>query len=131
MNYNKVILGGRIAQDLELKSTNSGNSVLSFSLAVARTHKDRNATTDFFECVAWSQTAQFISKYFKKGSTILLEGELMTRAFTDGKGVKRKVTEITVESVEFVDKPTAELTEPEGQPEDQFKPLDDDEKLPF
>ncbi|MBR2587447.1 single-stranded DNA-binding protein [Candidatus Saccharibacteria bacterium] len=130
MNYNKTIIGGRIAKDLELKTTTSGNAVLTFPVAVATKHKDKNESTDFFDCVAWGQTAEFIAKYFKKGSTILVEGALHTRTYTDRDGKNRKVTEINVEKVEFVDPPKAELTEPVAIPEDQFKQLED-EKLPF
>ena len=78
MNYCKTMLGGRIAKDLELKYTTSGTAVLTFPVAVARKRKDKNATTDFYDCVAWSQTAEFIAKYFRKGSTIFVEGELQT-----------------------------------------------------
>ena len=125
MNYNKSIIGGRIAKDLELKTTTSGNSVLSFPVAVATNLKDKNESTDFFDCVAWSQTAEFIAKYFKKGSTILVEGHLKTRAYTDKDGKNRKVVEIIVDKAEFVDKATADLTEPE-EAADDFE-----EKLPF
>ena len=125
MNFNKTFIGGRIAKDLELKTTTSGNAVLSFPVAVATKLKDKNESTDFFDCVAWSQTAEFIAKYFKKGSTILVEGHLKTRAYTDKDGKNRKVVEIIVDKAEFVDKATADLTEPEPE-EDDFE-----EKLPF
>ena len=135
MNYNKVMFGGRIANDLELKSTTTGNTVLTFALAVARIHKDRNSTTDFFDCIAWSKAAELIAKYFKKGSTIFVEGEMQTRSYTDREGKKRKAVEMVVEKFEFVDKVGAELQAPdvaadEGKINQQPEYIDSDD-LPF
>ena len=128
MNYNKVIIAGRIAKDLELKNTTSGNAVINFPVAVARISKDKNSSTDFFDVVAWNKTAEFISKYFKKGAGILVEGVLQTRAFTDSKGNNRKVTEIIADKVEFADnKAPAEPTEPTTD----GNSYEDDDNLPF
>ena len=104
---NRVILMGRITQDLELKSTPSGVSVLSFSVAVERSYarqgEDRQA--DFINCVAWRQQAEFISKYFGKGRMIALEGNLRTRTYDDKNGTKHYVTEVYVDSVSFTGEP--------------------------
>ncbi len=100
---NRVILMGRIAQDLEVKQTPSGVSVLSFSLAVQRNYarQGEDRQTDFINCVAWRNQAEFIGKYFRKGSMIAIEGNLRTRNYDDKNGVKHYVTEVFVDSVSF------------------------------
>ena len=100
---NRVILMGRITQELELKQTPSGVSVLSFSVAVERRYskQDEEKQTDFINCVAWRQQAEFISKYFGKGRMIAIEGSLRTRNYDDKNGVKHYVTEVFVDSVSF------------------------------
>lgn len=101
--YNKVILLGRITQDLELKTTPGGVSVLSFSIAVDRRYqvKGEERKSDFFNCVAWRNEAEFISRYWTKGRPILVEGELQTRSYVDKNGVTRYVTEIVVDRATF------------------------------
>lgn len=101
--YNKITLMGRITHDLELKSTPSGNSVLSFAVAVERAYqaKGEERKTDFFSCVAWRANADFISRFFSKGRMILIDGELQNRKYTDKNGVERYVTEIIVERAYF------------------------------
>ena len=88
---NTVILMGRITQDLELKQTQNGTSVLSFNVAVDRGYvkQGEERQTDFITCVAWRQTAEFISKYFSKGRMIALEGNLRTRTYDDKNGSKQ------------------------------------------
>lgn len=100
---NRVILMGRITQDLELKLTPSGVSVLSFSVAVDRgfVKQGEEKQADFISCVAWRQQAEFISKYFAKGRMIALEGNLRTRTYDDKNGSKHYVTEVFVDSVSF------------------------------
>lgn len=100
-NFNKVIIGGRLTADAELKQTQSGVSVTSFSIAVNR--KGAEAQTDFIDCVAWRKTAEFISKYFKKGSSICIVGSLQKREWTDKNGQKRYATEVIAEEATFVD----------------------------
>lgn len=100
-NINKVILGGRLTSDPELKQTTSGISVTQFSLAVNR--KGKEAQTDFLDCVAWRQTAEFICKYFKKGSSVCVVGSLQKREWEDKNGGKRYATEIIVDEALFVD----------------------------
>lgn len=101
--FNKTILMGRICNDLELKTTPSGASVLSFRLAVERAYqvKGEERVTDFFNIVAWRTTAEFISKYFSKGRMILIEGELQTRQYVDKDGAKQNVVELIVSSAHF------------------------------
>jgi single-strand DNA-binding protein len=101
LNLNKVIIGGRLTADAELKQTPSGVSVTAFSIAVNRKGKD--AQTDFIDVVAWRQTAEFISKYFKKGSSICIVGSLQKREWTDKNNQKRYATEVIAEEASFVD----------------------------
>jgi len=104
---NRVILMGRITQDLDLKSTPSGASVLQFNVAVERSFvkQGEERQTDFITCVAWRQQAEFISKYFSKGRMIAIEGNLRTRTYEDKNGSKHYVTEVYVDSVSFTGEP--------------------------
>lgn len=103
-NLNKVILGGRLTSDIELKTTPSGVSVCSFSLAVNRKYsKEGEQQADFINCQAWRGTAEFISKYFGKGSAICVVGSLQQRSWTDKDGQKRYATEVVVDEAMFVD----------------------------
>ncbi len=101
--YNKVILLGRVTQDLELKTTPQGVSVLSFSIAVDRRFqtKGEEKKSDFFNCVAWRSEAEFISRFWSKGKPILIEGELQNRSYVDKNSVTRYVTEIIVDRASF------------------------------
>ena len=104
MAFNKVILVGNMTADPELKQTQSGISVCSFSIAVNRRFKDQNGNTecDFINIVTWRQQAEFVSRYFKKGSPILVCGQLQTRNYTDSQGNKRYATEVVADEVSFV-----------------------------
>lgn len=101
--YNKSILMGRICNDLEIKSTQSGNNVLSFRLAVERSYqqKGEERKTDFFNIVAWRNNADFIARFFGKGRMILVEGELQTRSYTDKNGSAQTVVELVVDRASF------------------------------
>lgn len=101
--YNRVILMGRITKDIELKTTPSGLSVTSLRIAVDRRvqSKDGEKVTDFIDCVAWRQTAEFISRFFSKGKAILIEGKLQTRSYTDKNGTAHKVVEVVVDQAAF------------------------------
>ncbi len=108
LNLNKVVLAGRITADPELKQTTSGISVLSFTIAVNRRFSSRNSEqgesqADFINVVAWRQTAEFISKYFRKGSAICVTGSIQTRTWQDGQGQKRYATEVVVDDAMFVE----------------------------
>lgn len=104
-NFNKVILGGRLTTDPELKSTSGGVSVTTFSVAVNRKHSGDNAEqkADFINVVAWRQTAEFVSRYFRKGSSICVVGSIQTRSWTDQNGQKRYATDVVADEVLFVD----------------------------
>ena len=101
--FNKVIVLGRVTQDLELKTTPNGVSVLSFSIAVDRRfqNKGEEKKSDFFNCVAWRNEAEFISRFWTKGRPILIEGELQNRSYVDKNGQTRYVTEIIVDRAAF------------------------------
>jgi len=100
---NRVILMGRITQDLEVRQTPNGQAVVTFNVAVDRNFKDQNGQyqSDFITCVAWRQQAEFIGKYFGKGRMIAIEGNLRTRTYEDKNGTKHYVTEVFVDSVSF------------------------------
>lgn len=103
-NLNMAVLIGRMVADPELKTTPSGVSVTSFSIAVNRRYKQgEEQQADFINVVAWRNTADFITKYFKKGSSIFVRGSIQTRSWTDNDGNKRYVTEIVADDVQFAD----------------------------
>jgi single-strand DNA-binding protein len=109
LNLNKVVLAGRLTADPELKQTPSGVSVVRFTLAVNRRFS-RNANggegeqqTDFITLVAWRQTAEFISKYFRKGSALCVTGSIQTRSWQDQQGQRRYATDVVVDEAMFVD----------------------------
>lgn len=105
-NLNKVILGGRLTADPELKTTQSGISVVSFTIAVSRRYsKDsgQQNESDFFNVTAWRQTAEFVSRYFRKGSSICIVGTIQNRNWTDQEGQKHYRTDIVADEVMFVD----------------------------
>ena len=108
LNLNKVVLAGRITADPELKQTASGISVLTFTLAVNRSYVSKNSEqgerqADFISVVAWRQTAEFISKYFKKGSAICVTGSIQTRNWQDQQGNRRYATEVVADEAMFVE----------------------------
>lgn len=139
-NINKVILGGRLTADPELKQTNSGKPVCSFTLAVNRRFS-RNNEADFITCVAWDKTAEFVNTYFKKGSSLCVVGAVQTRSWEQD-GQKRYATEVQVDEALFVDgKNDAQQAEtgadaqayiPDAYkaPTGSFSPMDED-FLPF
>lgn len=152
---NKVFIMGRFVRDPELRHTQSGTPVASFSLAVDRDFKDKSTgerQTDFIDCVAWRSSAEFVSRYFSKGRMAVVVGQLQMRDWTDKDGNKRRSAEVVVESVYFGDSkrdaagesapsssyggygtpstPDAAYAPPTGG--DQFAELsDDDGELPF
>ena len=104
-NLNKIILGGRLTQDPELKQTQSGIAVATFKIAVNRRYSRDNQQqeADFFNCIAWRSQAEFVSRYFHKGSAICVIGAVQNRSWTDQQNVKRYITEVVVDEVQFVD----------------------------
>ena len=108
LNLNKVILAGRITADPELKQTPSGVSLVTFSLAVNRRFGSRDGQNqqpeaDFFRITAWRSTAEFIAKYFRKGSAICICGSIQNRTWTDQNGQKRYMTDIIADEANFVE----------------------------
>lgn len=102
---NKIFIMGRLTRDPELRTTNSGTSVASFSLAVDRNYKgaDGEKETDFIDCVAWRQTGEFAAKYFTKGRMAVVEGRLQIRPWTDKEGNNRRSAEVIVDNMYFGD----------------------------
>lgn len=137
---NKVFIMGRMVRDPELRHTQSGTAVASFSLAVERDFKDKTTgerTTDFIDCVAWRSTAEFVSRFFAKGRMAVVVGSLQIRDWTDKEGNKRRTAEVIAESVYFGDSkrdPLVKLSEDDAPvtPAGEFTELsEDDGSLPF
>ena len=122
-NFNKVILGGRLTADPELKQTQSGIAVVSFSVAVNRRYSKNAAQqneTDFFNVTAWRQTAEFVSRYFKKGSSICVVGTIQNSTWTDQQGAKHYRTDIVADEVMFVDSRSESGSSYMGEDSDAF-----------
>ncbi len=146
---NRIILMGRLTRDPELRHTQQGTAVASFSLAVDRDFKGRDGgerATDFIDIVAWRNTAEFVSKYFTKCRMAVVEGRLQIRDWTDRDGGKRRTAEVVADNVYFGDskrdgdssggsysRASAPAPVDYGMPSgDQFAELaDDDGDLPF
>ena len=148
LNLNKVVLCGRLTSDPELKMTATGIAVVSFTLAVTRPYRatDANSTqpsADFIKVVAWSQRAEFISRYVKKGSSLCITGAIQTRKWTDQNGQNRYATEVVVDDAMFVDSrnegsardngAAPYSAEPYATPgaAESFDIIKDDDDLPF
>ncbi|MEE0808497.1 MAG: single-stranded DNA-binding protein [Acutalibacteraceae bacterium] len=102
--FNLVVLTGRLTADPELKKTPNGISVTTFSIAVSRRYRAGEETqADFITIVAWRQTAEFITKYFTKGSMIGIEGSIQTRKYTDKNGNNRTAFEVVANNAQFVE----------------------------
>ena len=102
--FNLVVLTGRLTADPELKTTANGLSVTTFSIAVDRRYRSgEERQTDFINIVAWRQSAEFITKYFKKGSLIGIEGSIQTRRYQDKNGNNRTAFEVVANNVQFVE----------------------------
>ena len=102
---NRITMTGRLTRDPELRTTQGNRSVTNFSIANQRNYKNSSGErdTDFFDVVAWQATAEFVTKYFSKGSLVTVDGRLETRKFTDKEGNKRTVVEIIADNVFFGD----------------------------
>lgn len=104
MAFNKVILIGNLTKDIELKQMQSGMVLTSFDLAVARAFKNKQtgeAETDFIRCQAWGKTAEFLGRYFSKGKSVVVEGDLRNNNYTDQNGVKHYGFVVNVQTVSF------------------------------
>lgn len=100
---NLVVLLGNLTRDPELRTTGNGTQVATFTVACTRRFRNQNGEqeADFINCVAWRQQAEFVSKYFRKGSRICLEGSIRTRSYDDKQGQRRYVTEVVCDNIEF------------------------------
>ena len=131
---NKIVLMGRLTRDPELRRTQSGTAVASFTLAVDRDYKpqDGERETDFIDIVAWRGTGEFVSKYFTKGRMAVVEGRLQVRDWTDKDGNKRRSTEVVADNVYFGDSKRPESGTP-AEPPGELQELPDEERgeLPF
>lgn len=106
LNLNKSIIAGRLTADPEMKSTPSGISVTSFTVAVNRSYRGKNGEetqADFINVTAWRNTAEFITRHFRKASSICIVGSIQTRSYTDKQGQKRYATEVVADEAYFVD----------------------------
>ncbi len=144
---NHITIMGRLTRDPELRRTGTGLAVASFTVAVDRDWPNKETgekETDFIDCVAWRQTGEFVSKYFTKGSMIVVSGRLQIRPWVDKDGNKRKSAEIVAENVYFGESKKKEETKPattnywdnpyyvKPAINDDFAMLDDDDaQLPF
>ena len=98
---NNVILMGRLTADPELRTTNNGLNYCRFTVAVDRYSKGEDKKTDFINCVAWRQTAEFVERYFSKGRMIAVQGSIQTGSFTNKDGAKVYTTDVLVDKVHF------------------------------
>lgn len=152
LNLNKVILAGRLTRDPELKQTTSGVAVTSFSIAINRRYKaGEQQEADYLDIVAWRQTAEFITRFFRKGSPICITGSAQVRKWTDKDGGKRSTVEFVVDEAYFVDgksdegtsndpyasstavsaPPAPQYAQVQMQTPPKFEELPTDEDLPF
>lgn len=131
---NKIFIMGRLTRDPELRRTQAGISVASFTLAVDRDYKaqDGSRQADFIDVQAWRHTADFVSRYFAKGRMAVVEGRLEIRDWTDKDGNKRRSAVVVAEQVYFGDsKKTEEAPPAQAAPQEYHEINDDDGKLPF
>ena len=140
---NHITLMGRIVRDIELRRTNSGKAVASFTVAVDRYFSQGDQKeTDFIDCVAWQKTGEFVDKYFSKGSMIVVAGRLQIRSWNDKDGNKRRTAEVVAENVYFGESrkqdthtgfvPNEHVPASYSAPASDYALLDDDDsRLPF
>lgn len=129
---NKCFLLGRMTKDPEIRRTNGGTAVTSFTLAVDRDFKTNGEKeTDFIDVVAWRNTAEFVSKYFSKGRMAIVEGRLQIRDWTDKNGNKRRTAEVVADNVYFGDSKKENKEEPEYKQADFAEISEEDGVLPF
>jgi single-strand DNA-binding protein len=142
---NHIVIMGRLTRDPELRQTGSGKTVANFSVAVERDFKNDSGEkeTDFIDCVAWRGTADFVGKFFRKGSMAVVSGRLQVRSWTDDSGNKRRTAEIVADNIYFGESKkdslastgsdyAAPAVSPVVPTQQEFAVLDgDDEQLPF
>ncbi len=131
---NKVILMGRLTRDPEMRHTNSGTPVTTFSIAINSGYGE-NQRTDFVNCLAWNKTAEFVTKHFTKGKMIVIaDGRISTRSWETQDGKRAYATEVVAKEVSFGETKSSQQTatqQPMQDDDDDFTPLDEDDDLPF
>ena len=144
---NVVAIMGRLARDPELRQTTTGKNVASFRIACDRGRRDANGQSqaDWLDVVAWDRTAEFVCKYFQKGSLIAIDGRLQTRQYQDKNGQNRTAVEIVAQNVNFcgskestspapqnvAQRPAAPSQRTQGEPDAYYALIEDDGDLPF
>ena len=138
---NKIILMGRLGRDPEVRYTQSGTPMASFSLAVDRDFVDQatgRRPTDWIEVAAWNAKAKFVQQYFRKGHLAVVEGRLQIRDWTDKEGAKRRTAEVVADQIYFAGAKTAPPSEGNADerslpapPAQEFMEQDDEGELPF
>lgn len=130
---NKFICNARLTKDVEVKVTQNNTKIANVSVAVRRNYKDAegNYNSDFFNCVAFGNQAEFLEKYFKKGQEILISGHLQNRSWETESGEKRYATDIIIETVDFIGSKQNNTSELENKPEVEVKEEDGSDSLPF
>lgn len=132
---NKIIIVGNITRDIDLTETASGTSYCNFSVAVNRAmpDSDGNKQTDFFNCTAWRQRAEVIAKYCKKGSKVLVEGEMQARSYEDKNGNRQTGWNVNVTNIEFLSNRQENIEEDDRPARATRRPLPEinDDHLPF
>lgn len=129
---NKIIIMGRLVRDPELRKTQSGVSVVSFTVAVDRDFKNGDEkVTDYIDCTAWRGAADFISKFFTKGRAIVVDGQLQSRKWQDKEGNNRVSWEVQAQNVYFADSKRNDDGQSGGQPFKEVAEHEDDGSLPF
>lgn len=130
---NRITLMGRLTTDPDVRAVKGDMNVATFTLACDRDGKDKD--TDFISCVAWRNTADFVSKYFSKGQAAVVDGRLQTRSYTDKDGKNRKTFDVVVNSIYFADSKRKDAGTPaysQGREQSrEFEEVDDDGDLPF
>lgn len=128
---NKIIIMGRLTRDPELRRTQGGTAVTSFTMAVDRDFKPQTGEkeTDFIDVVVWGKTAEFAANYFTKGRMAIVEGRLQVRNWQDKDGNNRKATEVVADRMYFGD--SKQEGKKQTAPADDFAEIEDDGDLPF
>ena len=129
-NYNSVQLGGRLTIDPQLKVTPSGVSVTTFSIAInRRVAQGQPQQSDFYNIICWRNTAEFVAKYFKKGTAIFIRGELLNKNWTDKNNIQHYGVEIRADECYFIDSKNDQVSK--QNEELNLQPIDPDQPLPF
>ena len=140
MSLNIIVLQGRLVRDPEMRTTQSGVAVASFTLAVDRDYSgSEEKQTDFIDCTAWRHSAEFVSKYFSKGSMAIVKGRLQIDNYTDNDGNKRKSAKVVADNIYFGDSKKDGATGGQSDEASSFTPVPsgfvpvdvDDSELPF